>query len=397
MKKRITILLVTLALLKGGALAEAPTDLFGATPGTNDFAAVATVSPDAPAPGSNAAVDAFNALLAESSTAAPARAFDSWLDDIMAGKYAAAPADIAAAEALAADLEALSSITGGNLAAYASARGLKVAQVRNAYYKALANVLSAEIMARPASEQKYRNIQTILSLFLTPEAEADSQTAASKAEIRAIMTPERSRSISEQSGLPAGFVEFVIMDEDWDDDDWENDENWRTSAGWSAADAADALTIGSRDTADSTRIADMQERLISLGYLRGKADGIFGPRTQSALLEFQLANGMPANGVYNDQAGDRLSNQDAVARWDYDDDFWDSKDYDRYRSPDTTGTRNTPNTPNTPGDNDTPRQARASQSSGTRRDTRNTPDTPKRSSSSRTRRDTPNTPDTPNG
>lgn len=41
----------------------------------------------------------------------------------------------------------------------------------------------------------------------------------------------------------------------------------------------------------------MQNRLIALGYLTGKADGKFGNQTSLALIAFQRANGLKADGI----------------------------------------------------------------------------------------------------
>ncbi len=47
----------------------------------------------------------------------------------------------------------------------------------------------------------------------------------------------------------------------------------------------------------SDAVADMQNRLIALGYLTGKADGNFGAKTSLALIAFQKANGLTADGI----------------------------------------------------------------------------------------------------
>lgn len=47
----------------------------------------------------------------------------------------------------------------------------------------------------------------------------------------------------------------------------------------------------------SSAVADMQNRLIALGYLSGKADGKFGTKTSLALIAFQKANGLTADGI----------------------------------------------------------------------------------------------------
>lgn len=47
----------------------------------------------------------------------------------------------------------------------------------------------------------------------------------------------------------------------------------------------------------SNAVRDLQNRLIALGYLKGKADGNFGAQTRLALVSFQKANGLVADGV----------------------------------------------------------------------------------------------------
>ena len=47
--------------------------------------------------------------------------------------------------------------------------------------------------------------------------------------------------------------------------------------------AMETMKRGSRG--DDVR--ELQEKLISLGYLDGNADGIYGPKTESAVLAFQ--------------------------------------------------------------------------------------------------------------
>lgn len=74
----------------------------------------------------------------------------------------------------------------------------------------------------------------------------------------------------------------------------------------------DPLAIGAHDDRNSTRVADLQQKLIDLGYLKSKADGRFGEQTLAALQAFQQANNLPVTGVY-DQADDAaLLSEEAV-------------------------------------------------------------------------------------
>ncbi|MBF6606455.1 MAG: peptidoglycan-binding protein [Chloroflexi bacterium] len=44
-------------------------------------------------------------------------------------------------------------------------------------------------------------------------------------------------------------------------------------------------------------VGDLQQRLIGAGFPCGAADGIFGPKTQRAVVAFQEANGLAADGI----------------------------------------------------------------------------------------------------
>ena len=56
----------------------------------------------------------------------------------------------------------------------------------------------------------------------------------------------------------------------------------------------------------ATQIKDVQSLLTDLGYDIGGADGSMGPRTRSAIISFEQANGMPETGRVNAALLDRL-------------------------------------------------------------------------------------------
>lgn len=55
----------------------------------------------------------------------------------------------------------------------------------------------------------------------------------------------------------------------------------------------------------------LQERLIELKYLAGKADGQFGQATKNALIEFQQNNDLEPDGIAGENTLDKLYSKDA--------------------------------------------------------------------------------------
>ncbi len=301
------------------------------------------LTPLALADGGTDVMDAFYALIGQPQTSAPTSS--DTLAAVMANAYQTLPADSAALTAMADALPALNAITGKDLAAYASANAMNVGQVRNAWYRALSNVLRADMSVNAAATADKQNAQTLLALFLDQTSPAED---AARARIRQEMTPDAAAAIAREYGLPENFVAFLIMDDGWDDDRWDNDADWQVGTTWAAA-GENSLKQGDRDSRTSTRVAELQERLIALGYLKGKADGIFGKRTEAALIQYQRANGLPVTGTFAE--GDEILMRDAgvVARWDYDDSFDDTPDNTPDRTPDNTPDNTPDRTPdNTP-------------------------------------------------
>jgi len=183
---------------------------------------------------SDSALDAFNKLTQQStspSTAAASNKTSSeYLTEVMAGMYLTDVTTQNAAANLAPALNGLSSVTSLDIALYAGENNIAMEKVRNAYFQSLANVLRAEIMVNPASEEQYRNIQLILSLFLYNDNQPTS--AVARDAIRDSMTKEHAQTIAADYNLPLSFVEFMIMDDDWDDSDFLNDDDWSMQSGY---------------------------------------------------------------------------------------------------------------------------------------------------------------------
>jgi peptidoglycan hydrolase-like protein with peptidoglycan-binding domain/SH3-like domain-containing protein len=63
----------------------------------------------------------------------------------------------------------------------------------------------------------------------------------------------------------------------------------------------------------SDTVKSMQQRLIALGYLTGTADGNFGPKTALALIAFQKANDLTADGIAGTKTLQRLNSLSAIS------------------------------------------------------------------------------------
>lgn len=62
-----------------------------------------------------------------------------------------------------------------------------------------------------------------------------------------------------------------------------------------SAEVADAASLKQGST--GAQVKTLQTKLINWGYLSGKADGIFGPKTKAAVIYFQRRNGLVADGI----------------------------------------------------------------------------------------------------
>jgi peptidoglycan hydrolase-like protein with peptidoglycan-binding domain len=79
---------------------------------------------------------------------------------------------------------------------------------------------------------------------------------------------------------------------------------------WSALNATGAASGGSgptlREGARGEPVRALQNRLNSLGFNVGAADGAFGPKTTAAVKAFQQSKGLPADGVVGPKTWDKL-------------------------------------------------------------------------------------------
>lgn len=72
-------------------------------------------------------------------------------------------------------------------------------------------------------------------------------------------------------------------------------------------------------------VGRLQLRLKALGYYTGTADGVYGTGTMTAVMEFQLRNGLTANGVCNEATANKAYASDAIPAEDEEETFRELK------------------------------------------------------------------------
>lgn len=124
-------------------------------------------------------------------------------------------------------LTELTAITADDLMAFAAEYRLPIDMARYGWYAAMVQALRSQ---PPES----------LALFLSmPETARDARLSADRRAIRRSLTEAEVRRIAEETGLPGGFVAWLMLEDDWHKGDWEDVSDWREGrSGWLFADHA---------------------------------------------------------------------------------------------------------------------------------------------------------------
>lgn len=72
-------------------------------------------------------------------------------------------------------------------------------------------------------------------------------------------------------------------------------------------------TTSLKKGSSGSSVRQVQQRLKTLGYLTGSADGDFGDVTEAAVIAFQQANGLTADGVVGTKTLEKLNSNSAIA------------------------------------------------------------------------------------
>lgn len=162
-------------------------------------------------------------------------------------------------------LEELQAVTADDLLSFSAANRLPVAMTRYAYYTALADRLAAGM--NPAYSPETTEL---LTLFLgMKDAPRDKAANAQRRDIRKELTEADVNAYAAETGLHAGFLAWLLLDDEWYDVDWEEGDDWREGRrSWDFADWVDADDLREKYGKDAVVTEDDVERVLRQNGIR---------------------------------------------------------------------------------------------------------------------------------
>lgn len=156
-------------------------------------------------------------------------------------------------------LEELKAVTADDLLDFSAANRLPVAMTRYAYYTALAERLTQEMDALYSGETEAQ-----LSLFLAMKnVSRDKAANAQRHAIRKALTEADISTYAAETGLPAGFLAWLLLDDEWYQPDWDDGEDWREGRrDWDFADWVDDGDLREKYGKDTVVTEDDVERVL---------------------------------------------------------------------------------------------------------------------------------------
>lgn len=158
----------------------------------------------------------------------------------------------------AVDIAALKAVTPEELLAFAAENRLPVSMARYAYYTALADSLAVQI------DQYSGETKELLALFLAMKTNPrDSVANQERRTIRKGLTEADINAYAAETGLPASFLAWLLLDDEWHETDWEEGDDWREGRrNWSFADWVDASDLQAKYGREAVVTDDEVERVL---------------------------------------------------------------------------------------------------------------------------------------
>lgn len=156
-------------------------------------------------------------------------------------------------------LEALKAVTADDLLAFSAANRLPVDMARTAYYMAIADRLSAGMDTAYSAETT-----ELLMLFLNmQDMPRDKMANAQRRDIRKTTTEADINAYAAETGLPAGFLAWLMLDDEWYELEWEDSDDWREDRRtWDFADWVDVHDLREKYGKDAVVTEDDVERVL---------------------------------------------------------------------------------------------------------------------------------------
>ncbi len=152
--------------------------------------------------------------------------------------------------------EALKAVTKDDLLQFAVTYKLPVSMARYAWYTALAECLPHALPEGQTGET--------LALFLAMKnGPKDKAANEMRKAIRRNMTEAELHAYAAETGLPAGFLAWLMLDDEWHEPEWDDGDDWREDRkDWSVPDWADVSDLRDKYGREAVVTEDDVERVL---------------------------------------------------------------------------------------------------------------------------------------
>ena len=159
-------------------------------------------------------------------------------------------------------LDELKAITTDELLTFAVANKLPVSMARYAWYAAMADRLAGNLPQNALGER--------LALFLAMKDQPKDKTAKEqRRDIRKATTEADINAYAAETGLPAGFLAWLMLDDEWHEPEWEDGDDWREGRReWNIPDWVDASDLREKYGQEAVVTDDDVERVLRQNGLR---------------------------------------------------------------------------------------------------------------------------------
>ena len=152
-------------------------------------------------------------------------------------------------------LDELKAVTKDELLAFAAAYKLPVSMARHAWYTAIAEKLTGNVPQTATGER--------LAFFLAMNGPKDKAANQERKTIRKALTETDIHAYAAETGLPAGFLCWLLLDDEWYEPEWDDGDDWQEGRrDWNIPDWADAADLREKYGKDAVVTDDDVERVL---------------------------------------------------------------------------------------------------------------------------------------